>query len=1321
MAVAQWTLNQVLAQLNSGARWSGDSIAYSFPTSASGLASQGEAQGFRAVDARQQSLLTLALATWDDLMPQAFVPGAPGTTAIEFGYTTTHIGFAHAYFPTVGSVWFNAQEADLLSPTVGGYGFLTAVHEIGHALGLDHMGDYNGAGSFTPSSYQDTQVLSVMSYFGPRYAAPQYSPEVMLADWTTRDGRTLSPQTPMVNDVMAIQAMYGTSGTTRSGDTVYGFNSNIVGATAEIFDFTRNEHPILTIFDSGGFDTLNLSGWSTPSRISLLAGSFSSANDMTQNIAIAYSAVIENAIGGSGDDALVGNDAANVLVGGDGDDDLVGGAGADALTGGPGNDRIDGGDGGDGSDQAFFSAAFASYAITLNDGIVTLVSQADGTDQVVGVERFIFADQSRTLAELSAGGDRSAPLLQSLSPTDNAANVSASASLVLVFSETVKTGSGSIDIFTAGGARVRSIAVGDADLVRTSGNRVTVDPGAALTPGGSYFVTISSGAFTDLANNPYIGLSGPSAWNFSTAAADSVAPRVVSLSPSNDAGNIDAASDLVLTFDEHVRAAAGLIVIRDASGAVWRSIAATDGSQVAISGGTVTIDPADDLVPGSSYSVSVDAGAFTDLAGNAHGGLAAGGAWNFGVSDRADDYPYAVDTPGEVVPDGPSVGGVIERRGDQDLLRIELQAGVTYIIDLQRTEGGLDDPYLGLFTPALDEATVDDDSAGSGNSRARYTATETGTFYIAVLDYDAGIGGYTVRATVVDNVAPTLAGLAPADNAAAVAVNADLVLNFSEPVEAGTGVIRLLGSGGELLREIDVGDTRQVSIVGTTVTVDPDGNLLPGTGYAIAIDAGAFRDAAGNRFAGLSGTTAWNFSTQAASPDDYPLATATPGVVTTNGANLRARIDNPNDGDLFRVSLSAGVTYQFDMAGAAGSAVDPYLVLYGLLPETELIGYNDDDESRATLDSRLFFTPSTAGTFYLGAYDYAEATGAYDIRAAAPTDDYLGATNTAGRVAPGASANGRIGVPSDIDTFALSVTVGGEYFISLDARGAAGLSDPYLVLLAPDGVARGHDDDGGRSGLDSRLYFAADTAGSWFVAASDFDNGIGDYAIGLQALAVQRGSAAADDLQGSGSHDSLHADGGRDTLRGGGGDDRLDGGADLDTAVLAGTLARYLVEHGDNGWSVLDLQGDDGHDALESVERLRFADGRVALDLDGHAGTAARFLGAVFGAESVHNTAYVGIGLDLLDGGMGEVALMQLALDARLGPRASHGAVVDLLYTNVVGVAPPPADRSFFVGLLDSGQHTPASLGLLAAGTELNAIGIDLPSLELLGLPYTTG
>lgn len=177
----------------------------------------------------------------------------------------------------------------------------------------------------------------------------------------------------------------------------------------------------------------------------------------------------------------------------------------------------------------------------------------------------------------------------------------------------------------------------------------------------------------------------------------------------------------------------------------------------------------------------------------------------------------------------------------------------------------------------------------------------------------------------------------------------------------------------------------------------------------------------------------------------------------------------------------------------------------------------------------------------------------------------------------------------------------------------------------------------------------------------------------------------------------------------------VDGGGGLDLAVVPGARAGYTIAAAGSGYT---LASADLTASLANVERVGFGDQKLALDLAGNAGLVARTLGAVFGRASVNDAAYAGIGLQLVDSGTSYTALMQLALDAKLGAGASHVAVVDLLYTNVVGSAPSAEARAFYVALLDNGTYTPAILGTIAADTELNLANIDLVGLMQHGLVY---
>ncbi|MET1109884.1 MAG: M10 family metallopeptidase C-terminal domain-containing protein [Allosphingosinicella sp.] len=325
-----------------------------------------------------------------------------------------------------------------------------AIHEVLHALGLSHPGDYNGQGfNYQDSAefVEDTVQYSIMSYFSAsNTGAVHFVNNVQYVGLT-----------PLLYDILALHSLYSPNMSTRAGDTVYGFNSN-TGATSP-FNFAVTTGPVVAIWDGGGIDTIDLSGYLTPSLIDLNQGAFSDAGGLTKNIAIAFNVTIENAVGGPGNDRLIGNAAANRLDGGAGADKMEGGAGddlylvddpgdqveeltgagrdevrtglaayvltanvetltgtspsaqnltgndlANTITGGAGDDTLFGraGDdaleGGAGNgDTAVYSGNFADYEI-LTAGQVTIrdLNAADGnegTDSLSGIEFFRFADR----------------------------------------------------------------------------------------------------------------------------------------------------------------------------------------------------------------------------------------------------------------------------------------------------------------------------------------------------------------------------------------------------------------------------------------------------------------------------------------------------------------------------------------------------------------------------------------------------------------------------------------------------------------------------------------------------------------------------------------------------------------------------------------------------------------------------------------------------------------------------------------------------------------------------------------------------------------
>ncbi|MDE2445793.1 MAG: M10 family metallopeptidase [Alphaproteobacteria bacterium] len=414
---AVWTETQIINNLlRSGTFWSGNTITYSFPTidpgwevSAFGVS----ASGWSALSAAQRTAATVAIGLWDDLIAPSLTPttGTGNITLSNFQVdssndpSNTHGYYAITYTswytsPTVklasGDVFFNSKYGsssgtnNLLSPTVGQWGFNSYIHELGHAFGLQHPGTYNG-GSPTYAANaaytHDSIEYSVMSYFDASNTG---------ADWQATNGQFYYPQTPMIDDVAAMQQIYGADMTTRTGNTTYGFNSTLSGVSGGIYDFTQNAHPVLTIWDAGGNDTLDLSGYTTNSRIDLHAGSSSDCDGMTNNIWIAYNTTIENATGGSGNDIITGNDAGNILIGNAGNDTIVGGAGNDKIIGGTGNDVMTGGLGND---------SFIFFATDLTVGQADTITDFTADASGIGDTICLIATTGSSVSAVKSGAN----------------------------------------------------------------------------------------------------------------------------------------------------------------------------------------------------------------------------------------------------------------------------------------------------------------------------------------------------------------------------------------------------------------------------------------------------------------------------------------------------------------------------------------------------------------------------------------------------------------------------------------------------------------------------------------------------------------------------------------------------------------------------------------------------------------------------------------------------------------------------------------------------------------------------------------------------
>jgi serralysin len=203
---------------------------------------------------------------------------------------------------------------------------------------------------------------------------------------------------------------------------------------------------------------------------------------------------------------------------------------------------------------------------------------------------------------------------------------------------------------------------------------------------------------------------------------------------------------------------------------------------------------------------------------------------------------------------------------------------------------------------------------------------------------------------------------------------------------------------------------------------------------------------------------------------------------------------------------------------------------------------------------------------------------------------------------------------------------------------------------------------------------------------------------------------------GTASNDTVTGNDVNNTFVLGAGANSADGGAGIDTAVY--NISRSAAQVSDSG-GLVRVVAPGILDTLAQTERLEFADGKLAFDLNGDAGTTAKVICAVAGPSALAAyPIYAGIGMSLLAEGMSYGALVQYALDALLGPVHTNEQVVNLLYSNVAGVQPSGEQSAPYVSALNSGVQTQASLGIYASEHPLNVANIGLVGLAQNGLVY---
>jgi hypothetical protein len=301
-------------------------ITFGFRTSATSAytPADGAAGTFSAFTPQEQAAAVAALGLWASDANITFTNLGPSNNAtIEFAnyYSSTDDSEAYAYTPASGGadttaggyqgdVFINTYYASTTNDSPGTYEFETFIHEIGHSIGMEHPGDYN-AGPGQTITYansaqyiQDSRQYSLMSYFSETETGANF--------FGTND------ETPMLDDVAAVQRLYGANTNDRPGNTTYGFNSN----AGSPYAITSSSQAVAyTVYDAGGINTFDFSGYSQGATINLTPESFSSVGGLIDNVTVAQNTKIQDAIGGAGNDLIIANpNLTSTLTGGGGQD-----------------------------------------------------------------------------------------------------------------------------------------------------------------------------------------------------------------------------------------------------------------------------------------------------------------------------------------------------------------------------------------------------------------------------------------------------------------------------------------------------------------------------------------------------------------------------------------------------------------------------------------------------------------------------------------------------------------------------------------------------------------------------------------------------------------------------------------------------------------------------------------------------------------------------------------------------------------------------------------------------------------------------------------
>jgi len=503
----------------------------------------------------------------------------------------------------------------------------------------------------------------------------------------------------------------------------------------------------------------------------------------------------------------------------------------------------------------------------------------------------------------------------------------------------------------------------------------------------------------------------------------------------------------------------------------------------------------------------------------AAGGLS-DGLGTYRLLVRADDFRSVLDGTGAAgtVPLGiTGLAGNVNFIGDRDLFTVSLTAGTRYVFDMEGSptgQGTIGDSYISaVYAPGgAPVAGVSDNNGGIGNNaRVEFTPTVSGDYTIDAGGWGNWTGTYRITARA-DDYRSTFEGVG--------AVGAIV------PGGTATGNIEAIGdqdffkvtlAANHLYRITQRGSPTSNGTLGDAYLrgiYSAAGTLLPGSsnddsGGSPNASVDFFAPTAGDYYIAAGAYSSYQGTYQLAVTNltgpDLPTTIATTGSLALDGT-VRGVVETSGDIDWYRVSLTAGVGYVFEMRSIDDSANpvnDPFIrgiynATGGLIPNTS------NDDWGGERDSRVLYTPVSSGTFYFAAGAYSTNTGEFNLslRSDKITDSVSNTIATTEAITVGSSRTGTIDYARELDWYRVTLNAGTTYRIreqgSPSGNGTlldpcfGGVHDAAGVLIA----GSGNDDADGS--FDSRSSFTPSTTGTYYLSAGGYYNNVGTYRLSIE-------------------------------------------------------------------------------------------------------------------------------------------------------------------------------------------------------------------------------